>query len=97
MGTGLSNGGRLPFLKKPEKLTCTHALAYNSSVFDQILADIPGDIDQAREWLKTHCGIDQYLRKIRKLYLSDPVVASQPALLPQENKKYRGRFTLGAG
>ena len=83
------------FLKIPEGLTCTHALAYNSSVFDAILEDIPDDIDQVKEWLKDHFGIDQYLRHIDKLYISEPVVASQPALLPRENEEYRRRFTLG--
>lgn len=81
-------------LKKPIGLTTTHALAYNSRIFDRILDDIPGEINEVREWLKEHSGIDQYLREIDKLYLSEPVVASQLSLLAQEKKEHQHRFIL---
>ena len=88
----LANG--CSFLKRPSGLTTSHALAYNSSVFDRILKDIPEDIKQVQEWLKVHYGIDQYLRIIDKLYVAEPVVASQPNLLAQEKQEHRHRFVL---
>ncbi len=77
------------------ELTCTQVVAYNRSVFPKILADLPPDLDGIREWIKSHHAIDIYLRGVKKRYLSDPSVASQPTLLAQEDPEYRDRYTLG--
>jgi hypothetical protein len=85
------------FLLSPcAALTCTQVVAYNRSVFPKILEDLPADQDGMREWIKTHHAIDIYLRAMGKRFLSYPSVASQPALLEQEDTEYRDRFTLGS-
>ncbi len=82
-------------LRRPQGLTCTHAIAYNRIVFEKILEEIPDTIDTVTDWAKKHLAIDQFLRHFDGLYLAEPVVASQKQLLPQENEEYRSRFTLG--
>ncbi len=77
-------------------ITCTHALAYNSTVYDKILNDIPDKIEETSQWTRKHRGIDQYLRSFSLSLLTSPAVASQQELLPQEEEQYRNRFTLTA-
>jgi len=83
------------YLERPEILTCTHALAYNHTVFNTILKDLPEDPDGMITWLQKHHAIDQYLCKLNNRYLTSPVIASQPSLLAQEEENYRDDFTLG--
>ena len=83
------------FLDKTRGLTCAHALAYNNTVFNKILTDIPDNIEQMRVWVQDHLAIDQYLRGTDNLMIASPVVASQIELLGQEKAEHRGRFTLG--
>ena len=83
------------FLESPcVALTCAHAVAYNHSVYQRILDDVPHDTEEMNPWISTHAAIDQYLQRIDQRYLSAPVVASQPPLLPQEDPVYREHFTL---
>lgn len=81
------------FLEGPcEAVTCTHAVAYDSSVYEKLLADLPAETDAMRQWIAEHAGIDQYLRHVEHRYLTSPVVASQPFLLAQEAAEQRNRF-----
>ena len=80
------------FLQRPKGLTCAHALAYNASVFQRLLNDLPESIAEMTVWVKQNLAIDQYLRKIDKLYLAEPVLATQIELLPQESPMYRSCF-----
>jgi hypothetical protein len=86
---------RCSFLQRPKGLTCTHALAYNSSIYKTLLDELPESIADMAQWVKQNRAIDQYLRKVEKLFIATPVVASQPALLPQEKEEDRNRFSLG--
>ncbi len=83
------------FLESPcKELTCTHALAYNYTVYQRILDDLPDDVGSMKDWLSVNFGIDQYLRMIEGRYLAFPVVASQPSLLVQEDEANREHFIL---
>ena len=73
-------------------LTCTQAIAYHHSVYQQLLDEIPETAPDVKKWLETRHGIDQYYRYVKKRYLAFPVVASQPNLLPQENPLHKDRF-----
>ncbi len=82
-------------LRRPDhRLTCTHALAYHHTIFSKILSDLPDDIPSMQRWLETEHGIDQYLRYIDRRFLAEPVVASQPSILEQEDRKHKSLFTL---
>jgi hypothetical protein len=73
-------------LEQAGPVTSSHAIAYRTSVYRRILADVPAEAPAMEEWLKTHHGIDQYYASCigeKKLLLS-PVIATQPALLPLE-------------
>ncbi len=82
-GPGPEPGQR--FIKPAGYVTCTHATAIHSRVFDRILADIPEDGPEFDRWLEEHVAIDQYLGsrcasgELRGVILT-PRVASQPAL-----------------
>jgi len=75
-------------------LTCTHGIAYHQSVYQQLLDALPETMEEMKLWLETHRGIDQFLQRFEQRYLADPVVASQPALLPAEDPAYRAQFTI---
>ena len=85
------------FLLKASCLTCTHALAYNNTVYDQILEDLPESVEEMEPWIQDNLAIDQYLRKVVGALLASPTVASQVELLPQEQERHRNRFTLADG
>lgn len=83
------------YLKKPSIITCTHAIAYNRSVFEKLANDIPATPDNTEGWIGKHVAIDQYLLEIDKRFVAEPAVTTQVAMLPHEDEKYRKRFTLG--
>ncbi len=95
-GKTFDNAADCSHLKKPYGLTCTHAIAYNNTIYNQILQDLPDSIEKMAHWIHDQPAIDQYLRTIKKALLTSPSVASQIELLPQENKKYRDRFILSS-
>jgi glycosyltransferase involved in cell wall biosynthesis len=80
------------FLQRPKGLTCTHALAYNSSIYDTLLEELPESLTDMTLWVKQNRAIDQYLTKLDKVFLSAPSVSSQIELLPQEDQQYRASF-----
>jgi hypothetical protein len=83
------------FLESPSiALTCSHAVAYNASMYEKILDDLPDTIESMRQWLFTHKGIDQYFRNLDRRYLAFPVVSSQPPILHQEDDEYCHHFTV---
>jgi len=84
-------------LEVPELLTCSHAVAYHHTIYDQILSDVPPTAPELTGWRTRHRGIDQYLNgmlKERRRYLTAPVLATQPGILGQEDPRYRDAFTV---
>jgi hypothetical protein len=79
-------------LRVDGQLTCTHAIAYHHSIYQTVLDAIPDTVEGIETWLETHHGIDQFLQGFEQRYLADPVVASQPPLLAQEDAAFREKF-----
>lgn len=73
-------------LEVPRGITTTHALAFNESVYDAILAEIPEEGDPAlAAWIDANLAIDQYLAQcitagLYRTFIVSPRVATQPAL-----------------
>jgi hypothetical protein len=78
-------------------VTCTHAVAYHSSIYDRILRDVPDSVPEMERWLETHHGIDQYyaFTLVEGKYLLSPVIASQPPIFPLENADVQSRLAAG--
>jgi hypothetical protein len=77
------------------RLTCTHAIAYNHTIYGVILSELPADLDGMAAWIADHRGIDIYFRDLDKRFLSSPSVASQRSILSKEDADLRERYTLG--
>jgi hypothetical protein len=75
-------------------VTCAHALAYNKSVYDRILHDVPDDAAAMEGWLQTHHGIDQYyaFSITEDKYLLSPVIATQANIVPMESPDVQRRL-----
>lgn len=83
------------FMRVPHTITTTHAVAYNESSFDKILADIPDNEKEMEHWLVQWRGIDQYLNKadFRRLR-TEPMLALQPNLFDQPDSPPRSAFVF---
>lgn len=81
-------------LERVTQLTCTHAVAYNHTVYDRLLGSLPDNVAEMAPWIEHHAAIDQYLNHIERRFISWPVLASQPGLLPQEHPDHRDRFVV---
>jgi hypothetical protein len=70
----------------PERITCTHAIAYHHTVYDAILNAVPDNATDVALWTSTHLAIDQfYTRTLRPTsFLTWPVIAAQEVLLDLE-------------
>lgn len=91
------SGPTAPFehLEIPETITTTHAIAYNSSVFDLLLAELPSTIEAMHHWQERNAGIDQYLRSQLgglKAFVTSPAVATQESILAQEDPLFVERY-----
>ena len=82
-------------LRSADLLTCTHAVAYNHTIFDRLLAELPADLDGMTNWIGAKLAIDQYLAvaEARKL-LTKPVLATQPPILQQEKNEDRPHYVI---
>lgn len=72
-------------LKIPGRLTCTHAVAFNHTAYEQILASVPSGGPELDAWLEQYGAIDQFLAEniehsTFRTYLLHPRIAIQPAL-----------------
>lgn len=76
-------------------LTCAHAIAYNHTVYETILNDLPDDLDGMAAWIADHRGIDIYIRDLDQRFLTRPSLASQRSILESEDAALRERYTLG--
>jgi Glycosyl transferase family 2/Glycosyltransferase family 25 (LPS biosynthesis protein) len=74
-------------LAKAGAVTCTHAVAYNQSIYGRIISEVPADPAGMEQWLGIHHGIDQYYAfcVTEGKYLLSPVIATQPNILPLES------------
>lgn len=82
-------------LRRPEVLTCTHAVLYNHTVFTRLLHDLPAGRIQMKQWLKVWKGIDQYLSmsNFHKI-LAEPMIAMQVELFDQPGVPHRALFNV---
>ena len=77
------------------ELTTSHAVAYHRRFFATLLRELPATRKGMKDWIKHEHAIDMYLRHANERYVCSPSISSQTALLPQERKADRTRFTLG--
>jgi hypothetical protein len=75
------------------RLTCTHALVYHHSVYDELLEVLPSTEYEMEEWLVENYAIDQYLCKIDSRFLVEPKLFTQANLRPGEDIRYRQFYT----
>jgi glycosyltransferase involved in cell wall biosynthesis/GR25 family glycosyltransferase involved in LPS biosynthesis len=78
------------FLEVPGGMTCSHAVAYNHTIYDRILADIPESPSEVALWLRVHYGIDQYFKNALGEFrlVTRPVIATQPTILSEEKRPF---------
>jgi SAM-dependent methyltransferase len=89
-GSGYRKASGCEFLDEPRSMTCSYALAFNHTIFDRILADVPETPPDVALWLREHAGIDQYYREVLGEFrlATRPVVASKPSILPLEKRAF---------
>jgi len=78
------------YLEVPHGLTCTHAIAYNHTIYDRILNEVPSTVTGVALWCRKHAAIDAYYAKsLDGLHLvTCPVIATQKSLLRQETRAF---------
>ena len=78
------------YLEVPHQMTCAHAIAYNHTIYDRILAAIPASAAQTALWCRQHHAIDKFLaRCFDGLHLvTAPVISSQHSILRQETRAF---------
>lgn len=81
------------YIEQPGILTCTHAVAYNHTIYGRILNEIPDDVESVVKWRERYRAIDQYLLGIEGRYAAFPPVASQPSIVAQELLGYQERYS----
>jgi hypothetical protein len=91
----------------PTGCTCTHGIAYNESIYDMILEQLPNNIENMVTWAKKHAAIDQWLMYhiqnqgelktpmgAYRSYMSSPRVCSQPFLMGPKKQDTSEDFML---
>lgn len=64
-----------------DRITCTHGIVYNATVYDRLLRDLPGDEPGMRTWIDDHLAIDQYSAKLdARKFVAVPMLAMQVEL-----------------
>ncbi len=78
------------YLEVPHGLTCAHAIAYNHTIYDRILNDVPATVSAVALWCRKHLAIDAYYAKsLDGLHLlTSPSIATQRSLLRQETRAF---------
>jgi glycosyltransferase involved in cell wall biosynthesis len=78
------------YLEVPRGMTCTHAVAYNRTVYDRILDEIPETLTGVALWCRKHQAIDAYYAKALDglRLVTYPVIATQQSLLRQETRAF---------
>lgn len=77
-------------------LTTTHAIAYHHRSYDQLLAGLPGEESEMREWIAEHKALGQYYAETlgAGIFRTVPVLASQENLVSYEDPGLRNQFVL---
>jgi GR25 family glycosyltransferase involved in LPS biosynthesis len=77
-------------LEVPHGITCTHGIAYNETIFERILTDVPDTPTGVALWLKKYWGIDQYYARELDGFslITSPVIATQGSILAQESRNF---------
>lgn len=78
------NAAGCSYLQTPYGLTCTHALAYNNTVYDRIVRDLPDTVEKMGLWIQDNHGIGRYLSLLDGLLLASPVVATGVETITRE-------------
>jgi|GEM_PF-626330 len=91
------SGPTAPFeyLEVPKAITTTHAIAYNSSIFNELLAELPDSVEEMHLWQEQNGAIDQHLQRligIRKVFVTSPAVATQESIIDQEDPLFIDRY-----
>jgi SAM-dependent methyltransferase len=82
------------FLDVPSTMTSAHAIAFNDTIYDRILTDVPDTPSEMALWLRIHHGIDQYYKNDLGDFrlVTRPVIATQPPLLSQEKRPFNETY-----
>jgi GR25 family glycosyltransferase involved in LPS biosynthesis len=85
-----AKAGECEFLAIPDGMTSAHAVAYNHTIYDRILAEVPESPSAMALWLRTHYGIDQYFKDTLGEFrlVTRPIIATQPPILSQERRPF---------
>ena len=85
------------YLDKPGYLTCTHAIAYNETIYDRILAEVPDTPTGVALWVRKELAIDQYYNRTLDCIrlVTSPVVATQFSILPAERRSFEPELPSG--
>lgn len=77
-------------------LTTTHAIAYHQRLYDQLLAELPGEESEMREWIAEHKALDLYYAETlgTGIFRTVPVLASQESLVSDEDPGLRDQFVV---
>jgi hypothetical protein len=77
-------------------LTTTHAIAYHQRLYDQLLAKLPGEESEMREWIAEHKALGHYYAETLSvgIFRTVPVLASQENLVSDEDPELRDQFLL---
>lgn len=77
-------------------ISTTHAIAYHSSVFTQLLDELPDTVEEMTEWVGQHTALDQYLARWDRpdCYRTVPVVAAQTNQVFLAAEDLRDQFAL---
>lgn len=89
-GDLVTKGGSL---RRAPRLTCSHAIAYNSTIFDQILDELPANEDEMAAWISKNKAIDHYLFRLNAAkFVSEPMLAMQVELFGQPKPIDRNHY-----
>lgn len=82
-------------LERAYRVTCGHAIAYNHTIFDRLLTDLPDNENDMKVWLEKTLAIDQYIYRLDiKKVLARPMLAMQPNILPTLPENQRSLFSI---
>jgi SAM-dependent methyltransferase len=69
-------------------------VAYNHTIYDRILADVPDSPAEVVPWLRAHAAIDQYYASVLAAFqlVTRPVIATQSSILATERRTFEDPY-----